>query len=103
MDKPELKARCKKLEEYCKTHNVIRAILFGSQARGTANKKSDFDIIIIYNTEKGFFERYNDFKEVYPFFDNNLDLLLYTPTEWEVVKNRKFFIRAIKEGNIVYG
>lgn len=99
----DLEIKCNQLKEYCKTHDVIQAILFGSQARGTATKKSDFDIIIIYNTKKNYFERYKDFSEVYSFFDNHLDLLIYTPEEWEKIKRRKFFIRAYQEGVKIYG
>jgi len=86
----------------CKLKNIRKAILFGSRANGKAHSKSDYDLIIIYETDKSFFQRYDDFEELYPIFENYLDLLPYTPKEWEKIKHRKFISRIIAEGKILY-
>ena len=82
---------------------VKKAILFGSMARGTESKKSDVDLLIVVNTNKRFFDRYDDFIEIYdrlPGF--SVDMLIYTPEEFEAISHRKFIQTIIKEGKTVY-
>lgn len=94
--------KIKSLQEYFETKNVIQAILFGSHARDTATRKSDWDLIIIQNTEDRFFDRYPYFNDLYDLADDRLDLLIYTPDEWESIKNRPFFRNILKEAKTIY-
>ena len=90
------------LQNYFKDKNVIQAILFGSHARGTASRKSDYDLIIIQETGARFFDRYSHFNDLYPLADDRLDLLIYTPVEWDSIKNRLFFRKILKEAKTIY-
>jgi len=90
------------LKIYFSSKNVKQVILFGSHARGTATRKSDYDIIIIQDSAERFFDRYNSFNDLYPILDNNADILIYTPSEWESVKNRNFFKKILQEAQTLY-
>lgn len=77
-------------------------LLFGSLARGDINRMSDIDMIIVKETEKKFLDRLD---EIYSTLVPNLavDILVYTPKEFEAMKNRSFIMNAMKEGKILYG
>ena len=75
-----------KLNKYFAGKNVRQAILFGSQARSTTTKRSDYDIIIIQDTNKRFFDRYDYFNDIYNILGNQVDMLIYNPVEWEQIK-----------------
>ena len=82
---------------------VKKAILFGSMARGTESKRSDLDLLIIVDTDKRFFDRYDDFIDIYDKLPGWLvDLLIYTPKEFEAISHRKFIQTIIKEGKTIY-
>jgi predicted nucleotidyltransferase len=40
------------------THDIEKAILFGSVARRTADRRSDVDLLIVKRTDARFFDRY---------------------------------------------
>ncbi len=89
--------------------NVLRkdikiklVMLFGSLARGDINRISDIDMIIVKETEKKFLDRLD---ELYSTLVPNVavDILVYTPKEFEAMKNRSFIMNAMKEGKILYG
>ncbi len=46
----------KKILPILKRQDVVRAAIFGSTARGEANKKSDIDILIKYKGQKSLFD-----------------------------------------------
>lgn len=76
--------------------------MFGSYARGTQSRKSDIDLLIVCETDETFFRRHRDFLELYEIFQEELDLLIYTPLEWEEIKERTFFKKILEEGKIIY-
>ncbi|MCX7726837.1 MAG: nucleotidyltransferase domain-containing protein [Chitinispirillaceae bacterium] len=91
------------LEPILREKKVLKAILFGSYARGTEGKRSDIDIFIIKNTRKRFFNRADEFKEVYEIFsDRGVDLLIHTPKEIERYGNRDFVKKIFEEGIVIY-
>jgi predicted nucleotidyltransferase len=90
------------LKVVCEKKHVQKIILFGSHAKNDESKKSDFDLVLIYETAKRFFDRYEDFSDLYPIFNDRLDLLLYTPSEWITMSNRKFIQSINKTGIILY-
>jgi predicted nucleotidyltransferase len=82
---------------------VKQVIVFGSAARQTATRKSDLDLMIIMETEKRFFDRYEAFDQVfYLIKDKSIDLLIYTPEELERISSRPFIRTILKEGRILY-
>jgi len=83
-----------------------KILLFGSQAKGTATERSDIDLCIIMETQRTKERRrlladmYCDIESLVP-----IDILLYTPDEWEqCVKDKCTFAYKInKEGITLYG
>ena len=80
-----------RLQTYLRTSSVEAAYIFGSYADGTASARSDIDLIFIRETEKRFFDRYSEFNDLYALFKQAIDLLIYTPREWEEMQERLFF------------
>jgi len=80
-----------------------KIILFGSQAKGIATKKSDIDLCVIKDTKNKrelLTDMYLNIESSKPF-----DLLLYTETEWnECVNDTTSFAYLInKKGTVIYG
>jgi len=80
-----------------------KIVLFGSQARGTATKKSDIDLCIVKNTDNKrdlLTDMYLNVESDRPF-----DLLIYTESEWnECVNDTSSFAYLInKRGAVIYG
>lgn len=93
-----------KLAPIFERYNIQKAIVFGSYARGEPSTRSDLDMILIQETEKRFFDRYEGLlvelgKAVgkYP-----IDVLIYTPDELESISHRYFISTAIREGKVIY-
>jgi len=80
---------------------VERISLFGSYARGKQDLFTDLDVLVIMRTDLDFVERLRFLysKMVVPV---DLDLLCYTPEEWENLKTRPFFRRSLQEEKVVY-
>lgn len=85
-------------------HRVLRAIVFGSLARGDVSRHSDLDLIVIKDTEKPFLDRYDnllrDITSAVP--GRDVDLLIYTPQELARVAHRPLIATALREGKIIY-
>lgn len=85
---------------------VSRLIVFGSQARGTATKESDIDIIIVSED----FKRKNIFKRADMTKDAEirtikkfmvpLDIITMTPEEYE--KKTSLMAEYAREGEVIY-
>ena len=79
-----------------------KAILFGSQARGTAREDSDWDILIILDKEKLMADDYDNI--TYPLTELGWELgeeinpVMYTAQEWEKYRNTPFVRNVEKEG-----
>ncbi|MGB9591452.1 MAG: nucleotidyltransferase family protein [Candidatus Kryptoniota bacterium] len=85
-------------------HHIKKAILFGSFARNEASKHSDLDLILIQETDKPFFERYEtilqELNQITP--HRSVDLLIYTPEELAAIRHRTFIAKAMKDGIVIY-
>lgn len=85
-------------------YHIRKAILFGSMARGEASRRSDVDLILIQETEKRFWDRYDglllDIGQAVT--GRSVDILVYTPKELEQIKDRAFIRQALKEGITIY-
>ena len=81
--------------------DVEKVILIGSML-GKVHKSSDIDIIVIKKTDKKFLDRLDEF------YDHlkprvAVDILVYTPEEFEKMKRSNQFIgHALKNGRILY-
>jgi predicted nucleotidyltransferase len=58
MNLPTAESLAELLKPVFQKHNVRRAFVFGSVARGEATRRSDIDLIAIQETEKRFLDRY---------------------------------------------
>lgn len=74
-------------------------LLFGSLVRGGIGSESDIDLIVVKETGKKFLERLDEF---YEDVSVAMDLLVYTPEEFDHLKNRSFIKKAMDEGVILY-
>ena len=79
--------------------SIKQVLLFGSLARGDLHEGSDIDLIIVKNTEKKFLDRLDEF---YLDASEPLDILVYTPKEFEEMKERPFIKKALMEGRILH-
>lgn len=78
-----------------------RIILFGSQARRQARRGSDIDLLVIMDDGRTFKERMRD---IYARLetDTDVDILAYSPEEFERIRRRPFFQRVLAEGKVLY-
>ena len=84
-------------------NNTVKAVLFGSHSRRTQTGKSDLDLIIIVETDKRFFERYEPFNTIHNIIsDRAVDMLIYTPDELIAISHRPFIKRILTEGKTIY-
>lgn len=59
--------------------------------------------MIIMNSNKRFFDRYDDFYEVYDVVKGqSVDMLIYTPEEVERISGRNFIKKILSEGKTIY-
>jgi uncharacterized protein len=80
------------------------AYLFGSQARGDADEYSDVDIVVIADTPRPFVERFQDYLALWEAVSAPLELIVYTPEEWEKMRQEgnPFVAGIFAEGRIIY-
>lgn len=79
------------------------AILFGSYARGTATARSDVDLIFVEDTDLPFLKRLDRyFDPLADMLSGPVETLVYTPDEFESMKDRAFIKRAVEEGVVLY-
>ncbi|MBI3742484.1 MAG: nucleotidyltransferase domain-containing protein [Chloroflexi bacterium] len=99
-----LRELTERLEPIFEKHHVLRAIVFGSWARGDVSRHSDFDLILIQETEKRFLDRYDNLlgpiTQAIP--GRAVDVLIYTPQELARIADRPFIARALREGKTIY-
>lgn len=85
-------------------HQILRAIVFGSLARGEESRHSDLDLIIIQDTGKRFLDRYDELlREIVQAVPEwNVDLLIYTPLELDRMACQPLIATALREGKLLY-
>jgi len=100
--KKEIEENLKKIIHKIIESEVEKIILFGSVAENMVSKSSDIDIIIVKKTVKKFLERLDEmYKIISP--DIAIDLIVYTPEEYERLKETNSFLKsALKRGKILY-
>ncbi len=75
--------------------------LLGSYASGRRDLFTDIDLIVIMETEKGFIQRTADLYQVLE-RDVDLDLFVYTPDEFDRMRDRGFLRKALQNGQVIY-
>lgn len=79
-----------------------RVILIGSMASGRVHTLSDLDLIVVLKSQEKFFDRLARVQEA---LDPKvpLDLLVYTPEEFEELETWSSFIdHALKTGKVLF-
>ena len=96
----ELKTELERILKRLKCDPSVRKVLlFGSLARGDARDHSDIDLIVVKDTTLRFLDRLDEF---YDDAREAMDILVYTPQEFEEMKERPFIKMALREGKMLY-
>ena len=89
--------------EAAREHGAICALLFGSYARGTATHRSDVDVIFVEETDLPFLKRLDRYLDsLIDRLRTPVEVLVYTPQEFERMKKKGFVQQALQEGVILY-
>ena len=77
---------------------VVTVLLFGSFAAGTPTRRSDLDLVVVKHTAERFVERLtHSYLDIEAVMGVPVDLLIYTPDEWERQKRGPFFAQTPME------
>ena len=81
-----------------------KIIIFGSYATDKANENSDLDLLIIKKTSEPFYHRLRQVRKLFNKQLLPLDLIVYSPEEFEENKNKINHIAniALKQGVVAY-
>lgn len=98
----EIKDAAQKIGEASGAKAVV---LFGSRARGDWGKYSDVDLFVVAETNLPYFKRTRKLNKILREYSFPVDLLLYTPKEYEDVKMNKASIAhtVSHDGKVLYG
>jgi predicted nucleotidyltransferase len=78
-----------------------RIVLFGSAARDDVSAWSDLDLIVVLHSDLPFIKRLGVlYERIQPRV--GLDLLAYTPEEFDLIRERPFLRHALQEGRVLY-
>ncbi len=104
MNGAEWQGIVERLRPVFEKQRILRAIVFGSFARGEVSRHSDFDLILVQETEKRFLDRYDDLLSVVTQAvpGRDVDLWIYTPQELAEISHRSFIATALREGKTIY-
>lgn len=92
-----------RLAPIAKAFGAERAIVFGSFARGTVDKHSDLDLILVDDEDLPYLRRLDKyFTAVSTAFPMPVDLFIYRRAEFERMKEGAFLGRALSEGIVIY-
>ena len=91
-----------KIVHLLRSYEPERIILFGSRARDEADAYSDYDLIVIKHTNRPFLQRLRDMVPYLVEFDRPADILVYTPDEFERMRQTGFGWAARQEGVLLY-
>ena len=93
-----------RLKPVLEQYGIRKAILFGSVARGDASQRSDVDLVLVQQTDKRFFDRYDgllaELNRALP--GHGVEALIYTPEELDAIKERPFIAQILAEGIVIH-
>lgn len=101
--KRRLEAELKRLvSEITAKYRPQKIILYGSLSTGKVKSTSDIDIVVVKDTDKVYYDRIRELVSLCD-YSVGLDILIYTPSEFEHMKKNKFFREEIlTKGKILY-
>ncbi len=76
-------------------------VLFGSYAQGRRDLFTDLDLLVVMESEQPFVERLG---HIYARLSPKVaaDILVYTPAEFEQMKQRRFVRHALSTGQVLH-
>ncbi|RYU58357.1 nucleotidyltransferase domain-containing protein [Methylolobus aquaticus] len=77
-------------------------LLFGSRARGTESRRSDVDLLVVWNTDAPPLERIGQVLGLLADSPWPVDVIAYTPADLQARRHSPFLRRALEEGKILY-
>jgi predicted nucleotidyltransferase len=81
--------------------DIERVSIFGSYARGRRDLFTDLDLLIVMRTERDFVDRLRLMYELLA-SPVDMDLLCYTPEEFQALKESPFLRRILQEEVVLY-
>lgn len=86
------------LRPLLREHSARSAWIVGSHARATASPESDIDVIVVAPTQRPSVERFRDYLPAIVQAGVAVDLLVYTPTEFDRLRReeRPFLRHAMR-------
>lgn len=101
-DKRKLEKELGSIVSQLKNMGAKKLILFGSLARGSVRLGSDIDLIALFDDNSTFKER---MRLVYSKLDSreSVDILAYSFSEFDRIKNRPFFRQILSYGRVIDG
>lgn len=108
VDKNEARNTIEKItKKIVSEYNPQKVILFGSYAYGDPDENSDFDLLVVKETDMNPMERWMDLKRILRDRDRiaSVSPIVYTPQELnERLAQGDFFIQEVLEkGEVLYG
>jgi len=92
------------VQRIVRTAQPQKIILFGSRARGNARPDSDFDLLVIKDSDEPGYRRDASLYLALAGLNTPVDVMVYTPEEvreWSTVP-QAFITTAVREGKVVY-
>ena len=85
-----------------KQENVYKIMLFGSMCGENVGSASDIDLVVVQETQKRYLQRIVEFIQlIKPRYA--IDILVYTPEEFERLRLTNSFVRQItSQGKVLY-
>ncbi len=77
-------------------------VLFGSRARGTATRRSDLDLLIVWETQEPHLARIGRVLQLLADSPWPLEVIAYTPRELEARRHSPFMRTILNEGKVLY-
>jgi len=88
-------------ERLAETPQAQKAILFGSSASGRRDLFTDLDLVVVMRSDTGFIERNVELRRRLE-AGVDMDLLVYTPEEFERMAESGFLAHVLETGRVIY-
>jgi len=89
------------IKRLAKIPSLSAIILFGSYARGEADRRSDIDLLLVFDTKEDIRRSRDELLDVLKEY-RELPLTLTKKSANDVAKDPKFFFNVFKEGYVLY-
>jgi predicted nucleotidyltransferase len=97
----KLASEAQRITEVLVGRGATLVLAFGSFARDEVGSFSDLDMIAVMESDLRFIARLDElYREIVPRV--GLDLLVYTPAEWEEMRHRSFVRHALAQGRVLH-